>query len=163
MNTNAIKHFYDYHFGINRFMWDSYIIQLTPEQFAQPSLYSHGSVQDQILHLIAVDEVWFSDLLGEALPKEAPQPDDFPNYASLRAHWDGVEQKMRGYLANLSDEMLDTQPLSGEDADLRLWQILLHVVNHGTDHRAQILRLINDLGVETTSQDYIFYAYENPT
>jgi uncharacterized damage-inducible protein DinB len=40
--------------------------------------------------------------------------------------------------------------------------VLLHVVNHGTDHRAQALRLLNDLGVETTSQDYIFYVYDHP-
>ena len=35
------------------------------------------------------------------------------------------------------------------------------MVNHGTDHRAQLLRNLNDLGVKTAYQDYIFYAYEN--
>ncbi|NOK62014.1 MAG: hypothetical protein GFH23_1086650n1, partial [Chloroflexi bacterium AL-N1] len=50
--------------------------------------------------------------------------------------------------------------LEGEDKDLVLWQVLLHVVNHGTDHRAQLLRLLHDLGVRTTSQDYIFYVYD---
>ena len=45
--------------------------------------------------------------------------------------------------------------------DLRLWQILLHVANHGTDHRAQLLRLLNDMGVQTKPQDYIFYVYEH--
>jgi uncharacterized damage-inducible protein DinB len=48
-----------------------------------------------------------------------------------------------------------------EDKDLIVWQVLLHVVNHGTDHRAQLLRLLNDLGVKTTSQDYIFYVYDH--
>jgi uncharacterized damage-inducible protein DinB len=42
-----------------------------------------------------------------------------------------------------------------------LWQVLLHVGNHGTDHRAQLLRVLNDLRVKTVYQDYIFYAYEN--
>jgi len=32
------------------------------------------------------------------------------------------------------------------------------VVNHGTDHRAQLLRALNDLGVMTEYQEYI-YAY----
>ena len=68
---------------------------------------------------------------------------------------------MRAYLADLQDDMLFMQPLAGEDKDLRVWQVLLHVVNHGTDHRAQLLRLLNDLGLETTSQDYIFFVYEN--
>jgi uncharacterized damage-inducible protein DinB len=58
--------------------------------------------------------------------------------------------------------MLFDKPFpDGEDRDLILWQVLLHVVNHGTDHRAQVLRFLNDLGVETTSQDYKFYVYDN--
>jgi uncharacterized damage-inducible protein DinB len=70
---------------------------------------------------------------------------------------------MRAYLAELRDERLFDKPIvePEEDTDLILWQVLLHVVNHGTDHRAQILRLLNDLGVKTTSQDYIFYVYDH--
>jgi uncharacterized damage-inducible protein DinB len=48
-----------------------------------------------------------------------------------------------------------------EDKNLVVWQVLLHVVNHGTDHRAQLLRLLNDLGVNTEYQDYIFYVFEH--
>jgi uncharacterized damage-inducible protein DinB len=40
--------------------------------------------------------------------------------------------------------------------------VLLQVANHGTDHRAQVLRLLKDLGIKTVSQDYIFYAYDHP-
>ena len=83
----------------------------------------------------------------------------------IRAHWDSVEQSMRGYLAELRDDMLFDKPIEEpeEDKDLIVWQVLLHVVNHGTDHRAQLLRLLNDLGVETASQDYIFYVYDHPS
>jgi uncharacterized damage-inducible protein DinB len=42
-----------------------------------------------------------------------------------------------------------------------LWQILLHVANHGTDHRAQLLRILNDVGVKTFPQDYIIYTWEH--
>ena len=71
---------------------------------------------------------------------------------------------MRDYLATLRDDMLLARPFAeGEDKDLILWQVLLHVANHGTDHRAQLLRLLNDLGVETDYQDYVFYAYGHPT
>jgi uncharacterized damage-inducible protein DinB len=70
---------------------------------------------------------------------------------------------MRDYLADLGDDMLFDKPIEEpeEDKVLIVWQVLLHVVNHGTDHRAQLLRLLNDLGVKTTSQDYIFYVYDN--
>ncbi len=35
--------------------------------------------------------------------------------------------------------------------------MLIHVANHGTDHRAQLLALLNQLGVETFPQDYFFF------
>jgi len=160
MNANAFRHFYDYHITENRKIWDDYVMGLTHEQFTQDAAYSHGSVRDQIIHLMSVDNTWFSGLRGLTIP-EALVPTDFPDRESIRAHWDTVEQNMRAYLAELRDDMLLDKPLDGEDKDLILWQVLLHVVNHGTDHRAQLLRLLNDLGVKTTSQDYIFYVYDH--
>ena len=162
MNANAFRHFYEYHFTENRKLWERYVTQLSPEQFTQTVGYSHGSVRDQIVHLINVDDVWFSELRGVE-PSELPSPAHFDERKFIRSHWDNVEQMMRAYLAELRDEVLFDQPIKEpeEDKDLIVWQVLLHVANHGTDHRAQLLRLLNDLGVKTTSQDYIFYAYAN--
>ena len=160
MNADAFRHFYDYHFAENRKIWDRYVTPLSDEQFTQPMNYSRGSVRDQILHLISCDTAWFSGLRGTEIQADL-NPADFPDRESIRAHWDNVEQTMRAYLAILRDDMLFDKPLAGEDKDLILWQVLLHVVNHGTDHRAQLLRLLNDLGVKTSYQDYIFYVYEH--
>jgi uncharacterized damage-inducible protein DinB len=161
MNADAFRHFYNYHFTENRKIWDSYVMPLTQEQFTQEVRYSHGSVRNQIVHLISADDTWFSGLRGLAIP-EPLNPADFDDRQVIRAHWDNVEHNMRAYLAKLRDDMLFEKPFAeGEDKDLILWQVLLHVANHGTDHRAQLLRLLNDLGVKTTSQDYIFYVYEN--
>jgi uncharacterized damage-inducible protein DinB len=152
MNVEAFRHFYQYHFAENRKIWDSFVVQLSDQQFNQEMEYSQGSVRDQIFHLIRVDGAWFNDPGAAALPNR-PDPADTPDRASIRAHWDEVERTMRSYLAGLQDEMLASKPLSGEDQDLLLWQVLLHVVNHGTDHRAQLLRTLSDLGVRTGPQD----------
>jgi uncharacterized damage-inducible protein DinB len=162
MNADAFRHFYSYHFSENRTIWDTHVMSLSQEQFTQPVDYSIGSVRNQIVHLMSVDDIWFSPLRGLEVP-EWLNPADFDDRKMIRAHWDMVEQNMRDYLANLRDDMLSEKPFAeGEDKDLILWQVLLHVVNHGTDHRAQILRLLYDLGVKTVAQDYIFYVYDNP-
>lgn len=161
MNAQAFRHFYDYHFAENRNIWDSYITSLSDEQFTQEVDYSGGSVRNQIVHLMSVDDTWFSGLRGAEIPEHL-HPADFEDRQSIRAYWDNVEQRMREYLAALRDDMLFEKPFAdGEDKDLILWQVLLHVANHGTDHRAQVLRLLNDLGVKTGPQDYIFYAYDH--
>ena len=161
MNANAFRHFYEYHFTENHKIWDRYITSLTYEQFTQDAGYSYGSVQNQIVHLMSVDDGWFSELRAVEMPKPFDAA-DFDDRRIIREHWDSVEKNMRDYLAALRDDMLFEKPVAeGEDKDLILWQILLHVVNHGTDHRAQLLRLLNDLGVETGPQDYMFYVYDN--
>jgi uncharacterized damage-inducible protein DinB len=162
MNADAFRHFYDYHFAENRKLWD-FATQLSHEQFIQPMDYSHRSVRDQILHLINCEDVWFSELQGVE-PSEPLPPTNSDDRESIRAHWNKVEQNIRDYLATLRDDILFDKPIKEpeEDKDLIVWQVLLHVVNHATDHRAQILRLLNDLGVQTTWQDYIFYVYEHP-
>ncbi len=163
MNADAFRHFYDYHFSENRKIWDRYVTPLSHEQFTQHVNYSHGSVRDQIVHIISADDTWFSQLRGVEMPADFP-PADVDDRDLIRAHWDKVEQNMRDYLANLRDELFFDKPFPDhdEDKDLILWQVLLHVVNHGTDHRAQLLRLLNDLGVKTEYQDYIFYVYDHP-
>ena len=162
MNANAFRHFYNYHFAENRKVWNG-AAALSFEQFTQPVDYSRGSVRDQIVHLIDVEDVWFSELRG-VNPSEPLPLADFDDRNVICAHWDNVEQNIRAYLAELRDDMLFAKPIvePEEDKCLIVWQVLLHVVNHGTDHRAQLLRVLHDLGVETTSQDYIFYVYDNP-
>src|SRR5690348_14587153 len=140
MNADAFRHFYDYHLAENRKIWDNYVMSLSQEQFTQPLNYSMGSVRNHIVHLVNVDDAWFTDLRGLEIP-EVRAIDGVDDRDLIRAHWDKIEQMMRDYLANLRDDMLWTKPLQGEDKDLILWQVLLHVVNHGTDHRAQLLRL----------------------
>lgn len=162
MNADAFRYFYNYHFSENRKLWD-HCLSLTHAQFTQPGPYSHGSVREQVVHLIEADDVWFSSLIGGDFPDPFPESDS-DDRGAIRAHWDQVEEKMRAYLAGLRDDMLFDRPIEEpeEDRDLILWQVLLHVANHGTDHRAQVLRQLHDLGVETKWQDFIFYVYEHP-
>jgi uncharacterized damage-inducible protein DinB len=162
MNAEAFRHFYEYHFAENRKIWDHYVTPLSYEQFMQATGYSHGSVRDQLVHLMSVDEIWFCEL-QDIEPSEPIPIATVDDRESLRTHWDRIEQNMRAYLASLQDEMLSDKPIKEpeEDQGLSVWQVLLHVVNHGTDHRAQLLRMLSDLGIKTESQDYIFYVYEH--
>jgi uncharacterized damage-inducible protein DinB len=162
MNADAFRHLYEYHFGMSRHVWDSYVVPLSQEDFIRDAAYSHGSVRNQIIHMIDTDTGWFVPLRGVEFPGDL-DPARFDDRNKIRARWDDVERDIRAYLDTLRDDMLLTRPLSeGADKNLYLWQMLIHVVNHGTDHRAQLLRLLNDLGVETIAQDYIYYADQRP-
>ena len=160
MQVNYLQHLYNYHFSENHKLWNYYISQITQDQFIQKFPYSLGSVRNHIVHMISVDDTWFCGLRGEEIPHML-NPVHFFKREKIRSHWDKVEDKMHDYLSTLNENQLEDKPLEGEDKDLTVWQVLLHVVNHGTDHRAQVLRLLHDLGVRTGPQDYMFFVYEN--
>ena len=52
-------------------------------------------------------------------------------------------------------------PSRGWQHENRRWQLLLHVANHATDHRAQILAALHEhFGLTTPEQDMILYLLE---
>lgn len=162
MNADAFRHFLAYHIAENRKIWEQHIVPLSQEDFVRPLDYSIGSIRNHVVHLMSVDDTWFAGLRGVTIP-EPLDPDQFTDREAIRTYWDTVENRMYKYLNALHDDMLFNKPFSfEEDKNLIVWQVMLHIVNHGTDHRAQLLRLLHDVGVETKSQDYIFYVYEHP-
>jgi uncharacterized damage-inducible protein DinB len=160
VNVEAFRTLYDYHISENRKIWDRHLANLSEELWTQPLGYSKGSLRTQIAHLISVDHIWFLDLGAPMPEEELDQDNPGKDRPALRAYWDQVEQAMRSYISTLSEEALTSKPLQGEDAGLAVWQVLLHVANHGTDHRAQILRALHDAGEKTGPQDLVFYLYE---
>ena len=153
MNADNFRHLFEYHFIRNREIWDHCVLPLDEKTFKQKLPYSVGSIRNQCVHLLNVDERWFSGLLGEELPGWY-RADTFKTHASVREKWDQVEVYMRGYLDALTDEML----IEILDGDLAIWQVLFHVLNHGTDHRAQMLAMLDALGAPTFAQDYFFFT-----
>jgi uncharacterized damage-inducible protein DinB len=153
MHAADIRAYYDYHFAYNRRLWDKCVMTLTDDQFLQKIDYSVGSVRNQMVHLMNIEDRWFSGLRGEPVPDFANPVHYGKDRAKIRDQWDSVETRQRDYLANVTDERLNEL----FEEPLKVWQVLLHVLNHGTDHRAQVLRALHDLGAPSFPQDYFFY------
>jgi len=102
MDAEAFRQYFECHFSENRKIWDQYIPSLTWEQFTQEVSYSHGSIRNQLVHILNADNSWFRELRGEEFQQDA-DPASFNDQQSLRAYRDTVEQEMCAYLAGLQD------------------------------------------------------------
>jgi uncharacterized damage-inducible protein DinB len=122
MNADSIRHIYGYHFAENRKIWDTCVASLTYEQLTQAIAYSHGTVRDQIVHIMNVDELWFSEPRCVE-PSELISSVNVDDRKLIRAHWDRVEQRMREYLFELQDNNLFDKPIKEpeEDKELYVW------------------------------------------
>jgi uncharacterized damage-inducible protein DinB len=154
--TGLIQSYLEYHDGMNRRVWES-VMQLSDEQFVSPSGYSHGSIRDLLIHMTAVDGRWLRGL------KEQPdsrsyglEPTDYPTIKAAYAAWEQTAVELLEYAHSLTETSLDLTPIGMYGP---VWQVMLHLVNHGTDHRAQVLRALHDFGAPTFDQDYILYQW----
>ena len=154
MNAEHFRQLYDYHFALNRKIWDECISGLTGEMFKKKLAYSTGSIRNQAVHILNVDNRWFAGLRGLEIPGFI-NPVYLSTKDAVRSRWDEVESDMRSYLSELTDEAI----YQSYEMNLEVWQVLFHVLNHGTDHRAQMLAMLNQLGVKTFPQDYALFLF----
>jgi uncharacterized damage-inducible protein DinB len=157
--NNLFKHLFEYHFSENKRVL-TLAKELSDAKLKAEVNYSMGGILSHLQHLVSVDDGWTCDIT-----ELAPLIDD-PKELALEALMDftlEIEKRVFSFLSEQSNDDFFQKPISdGEDKDLYLWQILFHIVNHGTDHRAQLHRLLHDQGVKTESQDYVFHAREFP-
>lgn len=155
-NIEIIGALFDYHWALYDRVWDS-LDQLSEDQFTQDIAYSHGSIRDQMLHVATTDGRWLRGLQSDPEARGYfLEPASYPTRASVREAWVRTSQEMKAYLESLDDEALQRVPpgMGGP-----VWGALLHLVNHGTDHRAQILHALTEFGAPTFEQDLIFHLW----
>lgn len=165
MNADAIRLLHDYNRWAHHEVWRC-IESLSDEQFTAETGYSIGSLRNHAVHVMGVDQRWFARLRQIEIPARLEYA-DFSTRAQARQRWDEIERENAGYLATLTDadlhEMIEyDMPHRGGWKRQPRWQILLHVVNHGSDHRAQMLAQLHRLGGPTVEQDLMFYLWQQP-
>ncbi|MFZ4828308.1 MAG: DinB family protein [Phototrophicaceae bacterium] len=161
MNIGAIQLLYGYNKWANAQLWRC-METLKASQFTQAHPYSLQSVQRHLVHMASVDARWFARVRGIAEPAIL-QAEDFPTKLDVWRMWDVVYDELWYALQMLTDEHLHatfSYSSRGVERQTYGWQILLHVLNHNTDHRAQILYLLHQMGLPTFEQDFIYYLRE---
>jgi uncharacterized damage-inducible protein DinB len=122
---------------------------ITDEQFRAPAAFPHGGVRGTLTHALSAESGWRARLQGGGPYRPLPE-DTFPTVAALAAAWRADEAAMRAYLATLSDDGLSGSlrftRSNGDTHTSIIWHLLVHVVNHGTQHRAEAAAQLTDYG-----------------
>jgi uncharacterized damage-inducible protein DinB len=155
MNIELIKTFTQYHLDMTRQLWKS-IDHVTEEQFLADDAYSRGSIRNLMVHLAATDSNWLAGLKNIHEDEDPPSKklEDYSNRSIVREFWDKTAKDLAGYMETLTEDQLNENPI---DIPHSRWQVLLHMINHGTDHRSTILQRLHELGAPTFEQDFIFW------
>jgi uncharacterized damage-inducible protein DinB len=125
-----------------------------------PAPESHGSLLGTLAHALSSERVWRIRSQEGRLPAPLSIV-DFPTLATLRERWTREAEAMRAFLNVLHDEDLDGlvryTSTQGITYAMPLWQVLLHVVNHGTQTRSEAAQLLTHAGHSPGDLDLMAY------
>jgi len=164
MKPNEIRSIFDYNFWAFDRVWDC-IFQISDAQFVEAIDYSTGSIRNIITHIMSGNRVWMKVLRDIELPPRLTL-EDFDTQSKTKAKWDELQIEFLDDLSCIDQEQLngtvDWELLShGLKSTSLRWEILLHLANHATDHRSQILALLHShFHIKTIEQDMIIYLAE---
>ena len=160
MNTNDIKHIYEYNRWANESILDA-VSKLTSEQFTKDLQSSHRSVRDTMAHILAAEWIWLERWKGVS-PKALLDPADFPTVEAVRERLNDVETECTGFIERLTDESLEQAVTytntKGEKWTYSLGQMMQHVANHSSYHRGQVTTMLRQLGVDARAVDLLVFV-----
>ncbi|MBI3359876.1 MAG: DinB family protein [Chloroflexi bacterium] len=163
MNKADILTLYDYNYWANERVLRA-AEKVRAGQFTAPARLSHGSLRGALVHVLAAEVVWRLRCQEGLSPSSLPAASEFPTIESLRSRWRDEEQAMRGYLAGLTDDRLNGvvryTTTKGVRHENTLWHLLAHVVNHGTQFRAEAAVALTECGHSPGDLDMLAFFRE---
>ena len=143
----------EYHIAAIRKTWDVIDSMVEEREFLQEFGFSWDSIRNEMVHVASVDRRWLAGLMEQDVPAHV-EFETLADRASARIFAESVLQSLHDYCSTLTEAEIGKTP--GKLPGSR-WQILLHIVNHGTDHRARVLAMLERLGKPQFDQDYIYF------
>ena len=130
---------------------------MTAEELARPVDAYIGSLEKNLQHILLATRVWLARWKGTVPPTlqdrvATPWPDA---YAATHAEFGAFVESLTDAGA---DRIVDYKNSKGQPFQMALDQLITHVVNHGTHHRAETGMLLERIGRSPGDMDYVYYC-----
>jgi len=136
---------------------------LPEEELTRDFKTADKSVVGSLAHVFAADRIWLARVQGRTPAKFIDDSDRKVDV--LRYDWPPILVQWDTLLGQETDESVKRgiryYNLKGDAFETPLWQIILHVVNHGTHHRGQVSGFLRAMDHTPPPLDLIAYYREH--
>jgi uncharacterized damage-inducible protein DinB len=162
MNMRDMRMLYEYNSWANARIFGA-ASSVSGEQYLSPGAFPHGGLRGTLVHTLFAEWVWRMRWRGT--PTDVRwEPEDFPTFASLRTRWLDEEVRLMEFVDGLTDGELEVEfdYVSTEGGQHRRakWESMLHLVNHGTQHRSEAAAMPTEMGHSPGDIDLIVFLNE---
>lgn len=161
MKVQEIRMLFDYHYWANERILQS-ASHVSPDVFDTAQL-GYCKLHETLVHTMSAEWNWRSRWQGVS-QKAMLDPNDFPTFDAVRERWDEEQRQMKAFLSTLCDDDLDRAvtytTTNGKQYTNTLWHMMVHVINHGTQHRSELAMLLTELGHSPGDIDVIMFVRE---
>jgi uncharacterized damage-inducible protein DinB len=147
LNGADIRTLYEYNCWANERILGA-AAGVADDLFASARL-GYCGLRETLVHICGAERRW--RLRWQSQPSAAMLAvQEVPTLMALRGYWDAEQRQMRLYLSTVGDaELSDTfayRRANGTLISSTRWHTMAHMINHGTQHRAELALLLTELG-----------------
>jgi uncharacterized damage-inducible protein DinB len=144
-------------------MFLSTLHSLDEETLDQEIISSFSSIRKTIYHMWGAEDVWLQRL--QRVERPVWKVLSFQgSFAEVCLMWAEASQGLISYISELPngasfDRTIPVVNMKGERYDDVIGDVLMHIFNHSTYHRGQIVTMLRQIGITSIPQtDLIAYA-----
>lgn len=129
---------------------------LDPAVWGRSSAIGDRGLGGILIHQLGAAQRWRISLATQGEGEEPePELEPLPTVRELRDRWEAEWVAVDAWLPTLTQGYIEYV-----HEGVAIWQMLLHVVNHGTQHRSEAAALLTAEGRSPGELDMIYYAEE---
>ena len=120
-----------------------------------------GSLRGILVHALDTEYGWRLILQAQEASEILDQV-DFANVMALRTRWNVERMAWLTYESGLNEDTLNKGYGDDPKASLKVWQKIVHVINHGTQHRSEAAAILTGYGQSPGELDFDIFLAEHP-
>jgi len=154
-----LQEYADYNVWANEIII-SFLIKLSSEQINKEQLSSFTSIRKTVEHTAGAEHIWLKRIKG--ISDQENKAASLENISSLSEFWIDQSNQFAEIIkqadGNRLMEIIVYKNLKGIPFETALYKIVMHVMNHNTYHRGQLVTMLRAVGfTDLSSTDLISF------
>lgn len=145
-----LKHL-NYHYWATQQMLTS-CKELSEAELLQETGSAFGNIKGILVHMLGAEDIWLTRWQGKA-GISFPAPEDYTDLSHIEREWYGQRQRIEAFLQGADTDSL----MAIRDHQHALWEMVLHMIDHSSFHRGQVMHFIRSFGYTPLSSNLIHY------